>query len=124
VVGYAYKVLQPVIKKTTSGPSLLGKSMGPPGNASGLQDTATPQVSLMAKPTSLAGCKHSATSAAPGSAHPGPGPSHLASAADLSPTHFDEPMSDAPIPPPNPAMHVQEEISLMTPRRDAMLNTN
>jgi len=124
VVGYTYKVPQPVIEETTSGLSLLGKSMGPPGNASGLWDTATPQVSLTAKPTSLAGRKHSATSAAPGSARPSPGPSHLASAADFSPMHFDEPMSDAPIPPPNPAMHIQEEISPMTPRRDATLNTN
>ena len=62
VVGNAYKVLQPVIKENTSEPSLLGKSMGPPGNASGLWDTATPQVSLMAKLTSLAGHKCSATS--------------------------------------------------------------
>jgi len=33
VVGYAYKVLQPVIKETTSVPSYSGKSTGPPGNA-------------------------------------------------------------------------------------------
>jgi hypothetical protein len=38
--------------------------------------------------------------------------------------HFDEPMSDAPIPPSNLARRVHEGISPMTPGRDTILNTN
>ena len=88
-VGYAYQVLAPV-----------SEDAGPTGNADGLRDIATPQLGS----ASGAGRKRSATSAASGSARHGPSSKRLASAADFSPTHFDEPLSDAPIP-EQPSMH-------------------
>ena len=82
-VGYAYQVLDPVSEEA-----------GPTGNADSLRDITTPQLGS----ASGAGRKRSATSAASGSGRHGPSSKRLASAADFSPTHFDEPLSDAPMP--------------------------
>lgn len=95
--GYAYQVLQSVGEEDTSSfPTAV-----PTENAGVLRGHATPQSGAPAGPTILAGRKRSASSAASGSGsrRRGPTPRHLASAADFSPTHFDEPDSDA-IPPP------------------------
>jgi hypothetical protein len=88
-VGYAYEVLQAV----NEDPELSIRPVILAGNASSLRDTATPQHGLSASG------KCSATSTAPASGPRGPISKCLASAADFSPTHFDEPLSDAPIPP-------------------------
>jgi hypothetical protein len=115
-VGYAYEVLE----AANEGPGPSIRPVVPAGNASSLRDAATPQ----SGPT--AGRKRSATSAAPASGRRGPTPKRLASAADFSPTHFDEPASDDQVPPllashlpvppslrhhsilPPPSMHVPE----------------
>jgi hypothetical protein len=55
----------------------------------GLWASTTPQFGL----TAGTGRKHSATNAAPGSDYRGPVAKHLASAADFSLTHFNEPVS-------------------------------
>ena len=74
------------------------RSEGPSGNAGGPQDTTTPQVISVTSPTSVVSCKRTATCDAPGSNCNSPGPSGLASAANFSPTHFEEPMSDGLLP--------------------------
>ena len=89
-VGYAYQVLESVTEQ--AGPSL--RIVIPAGKGGNSRGATTPQ--LGPTPGSR---KRSATSAAPGSGRRGPTPKRLASAADFSPTHFDEPVSDAPIPP-------------------------
>ena len=99
-VGYVYEVLPAVAEHSVG-------SGGPSGNAGGSRDTATPQVVSVASPTSVAGRKRTATSDAPGSNRNGPGPSGLASAADFSPTHFEEPMSDGLLPPADAAQQNQ-----------------
>ena len=88
-VGYAYEVLEAIVEEP--GPSI--GPVVPAGNASSLRDAATPQHGA------TAGRKRSATSAAPVSGHRGPIFKRLASAADFSPTHFNEPVSDGPFPP-------------------------
>ena len=88
-VSYAYQVLDPVSEEA-----------GPTGNADSLRDITTPQLGL----ASSAGRKRSATSAASGSGRHGPSSKRMGSAADFSPTHFDEPLSDAPIP-ERPSIH-------------------
>jgi hypothetical protein len=95
-ISYAYQVLQPIGEES----GVPSSSVGPVGNAGGLRDTATPQLVSATAMTIFAGRKRSATSAAAGSGRRAPGHRHLASAADFSPTHFSEPVSDGPIPPP------------------------
>jgi hypothetical protein len=90
--GYVYQLLSPTIED--SGP----KPNGSAGNASGFWDTAIPQSDPKADTPNLGGRKRSATSAASGSTRLAPGARHLASAADFSPTHFNEPVSDIHIP--------------------------
>jgi hypothetical protein len=92
-LGYAYEILQPTSEE--AGPSV--RSVVPTGNVDGPRDIATPQRGS----TNGTGRKRSATSAAPESAGRGPVSKRLASAADFSPTHFDEPASDGPIPAQN-----------------------
>ena len=96
--GYAYQVLQPVAEE--AGPPI--RTVEPVGNAGGLRDTTTPQQALT---SSLVGRKRSATSAAPVSDQHGSATKRLASAADFSPTHFDEPVSDGHIPAFDPTQH-------------------
>ena len=97
--GYAYQVLQAVAEE--AGPPSR-TVVEPVGNAGGLRDTTTPQQALT---SSLVGRKRSATSAAPVSDQRGSATKRLASAADFSPTHFDEPVSDGHIPAFNPTQH-------------------
>ena len=100
--GYAYQVLQPVVEE--AGPPI--RTVEPVGNAGGLRDTATPQqVLISGSAPSIVGCKRSATSAAPAPDQHGSASKRLASAADFSPTHFDEPVSDGHIPAFNPMQH-------------------
>ena len=87
-----YKVLPAVAERSVG-------SEGPSGNAGGPRDTTTPQVVSVTSPTSVVGCKCTATSDAPGSNCNSPGPSGLTSAANFSPTHFEEPMSGGLLPP-------------------------
>ena len=87
-VGYAYEVLEPVAEEL--GPTI--RHVVPAENASSLRDTATPQLGLSVSR------KRSATSVDPALGR-GPTPKRLASAADFSPTHFDEPVSDGLFPP-------------------------
>ena len=97
--GYAYQVLQAVAEE--AGPPSR-TVVEPVGNAGGLRDTTTPQQALT---SSLVGQKCSATSAAPVSDQHGSATKRLASAADFSPTHFDEPVSDGHIPAFDPTQH-------------------
>jgi hypothetical protein len=92
-LGYAYQILPPVVEEAepSARPVVLA------GNASSLRDAATPQMGPAAGTQAFTGRKRSATSA---SGRHGSVTKRLASAADFSPTHFDEPNSDAPIPPP------------------------
>ena len=100
--GYAYQVLQPVAEE--AGPPI--RTVEPVGNAGGLRDTATPQqVLISGSAPSIVGRKRSATSAAPAPDQRGSASKRLASAADFSPTHFDEPVSDGHIPAFNPTQH-------------------
>jgi hypothetical protein len=92
-IGYAYQILDPLPE---DGPSI--RQIAPAGNGGGFRDTVTPQLG----PITGSGRKRSATSAASGSGRHGPTSKRLASAADFSPTHFDEPVSDAPIPEQQP----------------------
>ena len=80
-----------------------------------LRGHATPQSGAPAGSTILAGRKRSASNAASGSGsrRHGPTPRHLASAADFSPTHFDEPASDA-IP---PSAFSRNHSPLLSPRQ-------
>ena len=87
--GYVHLVLPSVVEEDGQ-PS---NSVDPNGNGGGLRDIASPQVGLTASR------KRAASSAAPGSGRRGTAPRQLASAADFSPTHFNEPVSDGPIPP-------------------------
>ena len=89
-IGFRYQVLPPVIED-------VGQASGsiiPVGNGGGLRDTANPQLVSVAPTVVPTGCKRSASGAAPGSGRCGPAPRPLASAADFSPTHFEEPRSD------------------------------
>ena len=56
----------------------------------------TTQESLEVAGASHGGCKHSASAAVLGTPHCGHIPRQLVSAADFSPTHFNEPRSDMP----------------------------
>ena len=87
-IGYAYQVLQPVAEESNQSvvPAV------PIGNVDGSRDIATPQ--LVAGKTTLVGRKRSATSAASDTGRRAPVSRRLASVADFSPTHFDEPVSD------------------------------
>jgi hypothetical protein len=107
--GYAYQVLQPVVED--AGHAI--NPVDPIGNVGGLRDTDTPQSGSAVGPSTSTGRKRSATSAAPDSGRRGPVSRKLASAADFSPTHFDEPNSDAPIPP----MDSLQDIELSSPHQ-------
>jgi hypothetical protein len=72
------------------------------GNADGLRDIATPHLGPAIGNMALTGRKRSATSAAPSSGPRSHVSKRLASAADFSPTHFDEPVDDIPLPPAGP----------------------
>jgi hypothetical protein len=86
-------VLQPVGEEV--GNPLL--SVGSIENAGIPRVLATTQLDISAAPTILAGRKCSVTSSASGSGRRGPSPRHLASAADFSPTHSDEPIREVGI---------------------------
>ena len=111
--GYVYQVLSP----TAEEPGHSATPAGPAGNASGLRDTAIPQMAPMVGTPNLVNRKRSATSAASGSAHQAPMVRHLASAADFSPTHFDELASEDHIsmlkplqpPPAPPSLNLQPD---------------
>ena len=96
--GFAPQVLHPVVEEERSLPGQPHLPTGPLGTAVGFRDTATAQASPMVEGAVLVGRKRSATSAAPGSVRRGHGPNKLASAADFSPGHFNEPTSDDHIP--------------------------
>ena len=93
-VRYAYQVLQTVNEESKQ----LLQTGDPTENASGCRDLDTPQLGTPAGPTALAGRKRSATTLALGSGRSAPTPRMLASKVDISPTHFDEPVSDDIIP--------------------------
>lgn len=118
-VGYAYQVLQPVGEE--SGQS--GRPIDPAGNAGGLRDIATPQLESMADTTTLAGHKRSAMSTALDDGHRGPTSRKLASAADFSPTHFDEPASDGLILLTGPSQLNPDQILPMRTELDAPVHT-
>jgi hypothetical protein len=92
-------VLRPVLEADTSAARLVV----PAGGVGDPWGSTAPQFGL----TTGTGRKRSATSAAPSSGLRGPVAKRLASAADFSPTHFDEPVSGGPVPPsPNhPSNH-------------------
>ena len=92
--GYVYQMLPPVFEE----PGLSATPAGSYGNVSGLRDSTIPQLDPMAGTSTLVNRKRSASSAAPGSARQAPMAKHLASAADFSPTHFNEPVSEDHIP--------------------------
>jgi hypothetical protein len=89
--GYVYQLLEPV----TEEPGQSSKPEGPTEKADDSRGTVLPQLGSSDGPPSLVGCKHSATSAAPGSDRR---PQRRALAADFSPTHFDKPISNAGFP--------------------------
>lgn len=99
-LGYVYQVL-PAVAEEAGPPTGLAD---PAGNVGGLRDSTIPQQVSTAGPPAPTGRKRAASSAAPGSGRRGPMPGKLASAADFSPTHFNEPVSDGPVP-PFPASH-------------------
>ena len=99
--GYVYQMLPPVSEEPGSAATPTGSN----GNASGFRDTAIPQLDPMAGMSTLANRKRSASSAAPGSARQAPMAKHLASAADFSPSHFIEPVSEDRIPATSPSHH-------------------
>jgi hypothetical protein len=117
----------PALGRTTKGaplllPSVAEESPGVPlgllGNAGGLRDTSAPRVDLSAGASMLAGRKRSASSAAPGYMRR-PKLPHIASAADFSPTHFDEPQSDGLMPPHVASAAVFSPTHFDDPRSDA-----
>jgi hypothetical protein len=83
--GDTARILDPVSEETAPTASLVVPARG----GGGPWASATPQFEL----TAGTGCKCLATSAAPGSDYRGPVAKRLASAADFSPTHFNEPVS-------------------------------
>ena len=89
-IGFRYQVLPPVMEDVGH----ASGSLVPVGNGGGLRDAANPQLVSVAPTVVPTGRKRSASGAAPGSARRGPAPRPLASAADFSPTHFEEPRSD------------------------------
>ena len=100
--GYVYQMLPPVSEE----PGSAATPAGSYGNASGFRDTAIPQLDPMAGMSTLANRKRSASSAAPGSARQAPMAKHLASAADFSPSHFIEPVSEDRIPAVSPSRNL------------------
>jgi hypothetical protein len=100
--GYAY--LQPVAEEAEQSTS----SVVPVGNGGGSRDITHPQLGSTLAGSVLPGRKRSASSAAPGSGRRGPAPrtpQRLASAADFSPSHFEEPNSDVQMPSPHQRSH-------------------
>ena len=93
-LGYAYQVLDPLPEAVESST----RPLAPTGNGGGFRDTVTPQLGS----TAGIGRKRSATSAAHRPGHLG---KRLASAADFSPTHFVEPVSDVPMLEANSPFH-------------------
>ncbi|KAF8233338.1 hypothetical protein L208DRAFT_892839 [Tricholoma matsutake] len=93
-VGYKYQVLQPVLEGSRKISRQSGRPTDPSENAGGSRDTATTQASSKVGTAAMTGRKCSATNDAPGSLDRRRNPVHLASAADFSPTHFEEPQSD------------------------------
>jgi hypothetical protein len=75
--GYKYQLLQAVPEVSENIPRQSGRPTDPSEKAGGSRDTATTQASSKVSTAAKAGRKRSATSA-----------------ADFSPTHFDEPQSD------------------------------
>ena len=94
-IGYAYQVLEPVAEEVGH----ATRTSGSVGNVGSLRDANAPQLVLTTGTKTMAGRKRSATSAAPGSGRRGPNSGWLASAADFSPNHFEEPASNGPVPP-------------------------
>jgi len=93
--GYKYQVLQAVLEDSEDIPRQSGRPTDPSEKAGGSQDTTTTQESSKVSTAAKVGHKRSVTSEAPGSLDCGhTNPTHLASAVDFSPTHFDEPQSD------------------------------
>ena len=89
-IGYMFEVLPPLAEDVGHG----SRSVISVGIGGGSRDAANPQLGspvTQALPTNR---KRSASNAASGSGRRGPVPRPLASAADFSPTHFEEPRSD------------------------------
>ena len=76
------------------------QSAGSAEKARGLRDTDIPQPNVPNVHRPLTGRKRSASSAILSPGRRDPTPRMLASAADFSPTHFEEPLSDNGLPPP------------------------
>jgi hypothetical protein len=94
-VGYQYEVLPPAEEQGDKAPELLDEPEDVSGKAAGSRDSAVIQAGSKVLQAAKVGRKRAATSEAPGASErtltriPPP----LASAADFSPTHFDEPQS-------------------------------
>ena len=96
--GYAYQVFPAVAEET----GRVIRSTASSKNAGDSRDLAIPQLGELTDtpPVPLAGRKRLASTAISGSGHCRPTPRIVASAADFSPSHFEEPVSDILIPPP------------------------
>jgi hypothetical protein len=91
--GYQYEVLLPVEEQGEKAPGLLGEPEDMSGKVVDSRDFTTIQAGSKALPVAKVGRKRAATSEAPGASERTQIPHPLASAADFSPTHFDEPQS-------------------------------
>ena len=92
---------------------------GPLGNTVDLWGTVNPQMGSSASRTCRVGRKRAASTAAPSSARRIPNPHLLASAADFSPGHFDEPLSDALVPPGSHDMRQRSHVPASPMRVDS-----
>ena len=90
--GYRYEVLLPVQEQGEKALELLGEPEDVSGKVGGSRDTTAIQAGSKALPATKVGRKWAATSEAPGASERAQIPP-LTSAADFSPTHFDEPQS-------------------------------
>jgi hypothetical protein len=92
-VGYYYEALLPVDEQGETALESPGEPEDMPGKVGGSRDITIPQAGQKALPVAKVGRKRAATSEAPGASERTQIPPPLASAADFSPTHFDEPQS-------------------------------
>lgn len=106
--GYMYQAL-PTITEDTGKPV---QSATYSENVGGSRDLAISQMSELIDPplVPLVGCKHSVSSAISCSVDYGITPRKLALAADFSPSHFQEPVSDNCIPPQQPPLLHQHHL--------------
>jgi hypothetical protein len=91
--GYRYEVLLPVEEQGEKAPELLGELEDVSGKVGDFRDITVIQAGSKALPVMKVGRKRAATSEAPGASERTQIPPPLASAADFSPTHFDETQS-------------------------------